>query len=94
MTATAVQASTRGWLNNHNEVELERGNGAFSHGATENDLEEPDLPAMSPVTEDSAGATSTHHPKGCVQTHLRASLFHRKNKCHLYQMGNGFSAQT
>lgn len=28
--------------------------------------------------------------RDCVQTHSRASLFHRKNKCHLYQMAMDF----
>lgn len=42
----------------------------------------PSVPPTSLVTE-GKGDTATSHLRVCVQTHLRASLFHRKNKCHL-----------
>lgn len=52
----------------------------------------PVVSVVSPVTQSSEKlqVLPAAIVRVCVQTHSRASLFHRKNKCHLYQMAMDF----
>lgn len=50
-------------------------------------------PKIPSITESSARLMLLHSltiVRVCVETHSRASLFHRKNTRHLYQMAMGF----
>lgn len=102
VNARAIQASARGHQGRYSSrVGLERGKGATAISPVEQRrerLEEPSPPRAPPPRDvarpreqrEAAAPSLAPIRRVCVQTHSRASLFHRKNKCHLYQMAMDF----
>lgn len=98
--ATELQLTRTQQGRHSSQDELERGRGAmaFSPVATERMTEKspvcpPEILSGRHRKQREANASSFTHPptvRVCVQTHSRASLFHRKNTCHLYQMAMDF----
>lgn len=94
-THTARQILKSGWVGKR-----KRGRDHFTSEATERMTEKSPVCLLSPrdtvcpLPKAAWGwCFFIHSPNTvsvCVQTHSRASLFHRKNTCHLYQMAMDF----